>query len=225
MRLPFDKVYCLNISKVQDRRKYMEEMFRENNVENDIIFTEYTDLDFMKNNKHTHELCRVLYSMFDIHERDNFTKHKENKMINCLSCLANHYQIIKYNYDIGTDTICVFEDDAKITDKELFEHYLNNLPDDWDIIRYGILHWYDFSGDTNLYNKKIQKECIVGNQCYAMNRKGMELYIDYITNNRILYADLIWENINTKCNIYYTKDKLVLPSYKFKSVLNNFVSY
>ena len=222
MFLPFEKIYCLNISKTQDRRKNMEKMFKNNNIENDIIFTEYTDLDFLKNNKYTNNLCIVLYSMFNVYINND--KFENDKIINCLSCLLNHYQIIKYNYDIGTNTICVFEDDSYITDKNLFEHYLNDMPNDWDAIRFGLTHWYDFSNDPNLYNLKVN-QCITGTLCYVMNRNAMKAYIDYITNDAIRFADLAWQGVSLKCNVYYTRDQVVLPNYKFKSIINNFTSY
>ena len=218
MILPFEKIYCLNISKAPDRKKYMEIVFRQNNIENNIIFTEYTDLDFLKYTKHNKEIYKVFYNIFDDNSIGIDKRRTSiNSVINCLSCLLNHYQIIKYNYDIGTNTICVFEDDIAITDKELFEYYLNNMPDDWDIIRFGVADWCNFSKDPNLYNKKKYK-FITGTQCYAMNRNGMKCYIDYI-NNRIEYADFMLTHIDDKCNVYCVKDKFIISNNNYKSII------
>lgn len=219
MNLPFERNYCLNISKSKDRREHMKKMFHDCDLEN-IIFTEYTDLDFLKNNKHRNMLCENLCNMFNYNCKD-INMEVVNMIINNLSCLLNHYQIIKYNYDCNVESICVFEDDVSITDINLFKRYLNNLPEDYDIIRYGILDWYDFTNDKNLYNKKSDNDNIVGAQCYAMNKNGMKCFIDFLSSGNFCWTDHIFRRINNKCNIYYTKDKLVLPSNNFQSVINN----
>ena len=146
MILPFEKIYCLNISKNKDRKQYMERMFKENNIDNNIIYTEYTDLDFFKYNKHIDEIYKTFYNIFNDNNPGIDNRYASiNTIINCLSCLLNHYQIIKYNYDIGIETICVFEDDIYITNQRLFQYYLNNMPNDWDIIRFGVGDKFNFT--------------------------------------------------------------------------------
>lgn len=195
--LPVDNIYVLNISSAINNKLYFKKMIADCKITNEFKFTEYVGLPFLNNQPKFVDMIKTNY----------FGDTNNAEPVKYFSSLINHYAIIKYNYDNNKDHLLVFEDDTNINDPELFNYYLNNLPEDYDIVRFGVCPWYNFNDDKHLYNKK-DGEFIVGIQCYLMSRKGMKAFLDLI-NTYVSYADFLFCDLYKTCNVYYCKDTLI----------------
>jgi glycosyl transferase, family 25 len=57
-------------------------------------------------------------------------------------CLRSHVQVVSDARDAGAPSVLIFEDDAVFEPriKEQFETFIQELPDDWDMLFFGALH-------------------------------------------------------------------------------------
>ena len=99
------------------------------------------------------------------------------------NCTREHYTIIKQAYLKGLNSVAIIEDDVSFyNDFNLWELYMNNIPQDWDILRIGSLRSIaerQYCDNTsNLW--VLQENVLWGTQFYALNRKGMKYIIDFI---------------------------------------------
>lgn len=101
-----------------------------------------------------------------------------------LNCMLNHYTIIKQSYIDGLDSVFIMEDDVQITiDDITCMDIISHIPSDYDVLRFdwhkGI---YPYIKNPENYFTKSYKR-VYGTQCYALNRKAMLYYMNYIENN------------------------------------------
>lgn len=102
-------------------------------------------------------------------------------------CTREHYTMINIAYQLGYNHILIFEDDVKFIKKNYFDLFMNDIPDDFDILRLGgaIEHVYENGPklfDNRIYWTKLDFRLwsTIG---YALSRKGMKYYLDYIKSN------------------------------------------
>ena len=104
---------------------------------------------------------------------------------NIFNCAREQYTIVKSAYLRGVETLAILEDDASFLNSPVaWEEYLNNLPADWDILRFNTLRGKDVeiycqSRPTEKYwVKQPMYNMVFGAAFYVMNRKGMKYLID-----------------------------------------------
>ena len=161
MKLPFSETWLINLVSRPDRYEKMKKQF------------DYFGWDVKEHKTVVHPWCK------DIAEWFNISKKGGLEIPNAFSCTREHYTLIKSAYLRGLDSICIIEDDVSFNKNiSIWEEYLNNLPEDWDVIRLCSLRG------------KVEQDIIAthcpnflwipvftgmwGTGCYALNRKGME---------------------------------------------------
>ena len=117
-----------------------------------------------------------------------------------LGCAISHYEIVNIAYNIGYDYIMICEDDITFNKEQLYE-FINNAPEDFDILQFYALDLelpqkslIDKNQLLQLYNDKIYwykvtQECTrYGTVLYILNRNGMKYYLDR-QNEQLNIAD------------------------------------
>ena len=135
--------YFINLDRQDDRRKYMEEQFRENNIN----CKKFSAFDKKLLNKNKIEEMKK-NNILDINH--NPKPHK----LGSIACLVSHVNLYKKIYEEYNGGIfLIFEDDCKILpdfNKKL-DYYLARLPEDWDMIWLGYNKIKGKRYDENFY--------------------------------------------------------------------------
>ena len=167
MKLPFDKIYCLHLAESSERLNSSKKEFFE------IGIYDYVDYWWTCLHPYTKE----------IHDFLSYTNRFRNRVYyaNNYNCTRNWYEIIKTSYLRGYEHILCFEDDIKFNvTKEEFEKYMKEIPNDYDIIRFG----YTDKNNTFENNESLYVEdyghFIYGAEMFALSKNGMKYYIDYM---------------------------------------------
>ena len=108
------------------------------------------------------------------------------------------YSIIKRSYLKGLEHILILEDDFNLMKNEYLEEFINDIPNDYDIIQFSILANREILPNyTELENEyNAGKHFIKCNKGYwsncglALSRKGMKYFIDSI-NKEFVAADIV----------------------------------
>ena len=81
----------------------------------------------------------LIAEAFNKSQMGRFTKANE------YDCARSHYSMVKECYDRGFKHILIMEDDIKfLKDNQTFCNYLNNIPNDYDLLQFG-----GFTADPN----------------------------------------------------------------------------
>lgn len=195
----FDKIWCLHCVDHQDR--YKTSLYEFNKVGiSDIVEYRWTSLQPKVN---------IRRSLPNLRTEGEY------------HCTREHYTMINIAYQLGYDYIMIFEDDVKLINKEYWDLFMNNIPNNFDILRFGGAAKKPFINGPALFNNHIYWSvmnfnlwCTTG---YALSRKGMEYYLNYI-NNLYCVADMpLWDICkmrNIKC---YISTLPICYYYKFDS--------
>lgn len=167
--LPFDKIYCLHCVEAKNRENNFKKEL------NKIGLTEQVDIWWSC--KHPKAL-----------ECANFLKESNQYSWNgvgnggAFNCTREQYQIIKTAYFRGYNSVCVIEDDITfIEDTNLLKSVFSSIPEDYDILR--LVYIYDNHDNKGDYFVENYTKYLWGAQMYALSRKGMKFYIDFVDNN------------------------------------------
>lgn len=145
-------------------------------------------------------------------------------------CTREHYTMIKIAYNLGYKYILVFEDDVKCIKKSLWNQFMNNIPDDFDILRLGGYIGFQNPNQQLFDQGKLWEKLtfsLWSTTAYALSRNGMKYYLDYVEEK---YCVADWplydihriDNLGLKCYIstiplvyYYKFDSAVQPNNDF----------
>lgn len=208
MNVPFDKIYCINYVENLERREFMQFQFKRLGIIDKVEFFNFLDL-----------------SKFSIDILNSFNKYINS--IPVLGCALAHYSCVKQAKLLGYNKILILEDDiCFLRDIKILEDYLNDLPEDWEYIKY--VYPCHISPDTAQNFFKINKldklkyisfkyigdkTCCAG--AYALQGKGIDLYINLMESNKLFPADLLpffySDFIKSPINSYFCTKNLMLP--------------
>lgn len=169
MKLPFEKIYCLHLVECDSRLEKSKNEFKKMEI--------YDDVEYRFTCKHPY-VKEIAYFLKE-NGKYYWFGSGDGRSYNCT---RNWYEIIKTSYLLGYESILCIEDDITFDmPKDVFFHIMNNIPNDYDVIRFGY---------TDLFcNFKFDKDnCFVENyyfkfwgaQMFALSRKGMKYYIDFL---------------------------------------------
>lgn len=224
MKTIFDKIYILHWLPNKDRDIALKKKFKYLGLEYEYVYAlPLLDIFGENNDKYQH-----LY----ITNNDNTWKYGD-KIIQHWSVAFGHYMCVYQAYQLGYNNVLILENDVVINNnKKLIEQYLNNVPKDSDIIRYGYMEWdwYNterFDNTNELFYKDNENNDFryYGNQCYGlMNRKTMKIYLD--SCNYCFNGNEDVENIHRgnkfNLNIYYATKPIFLDHIAYHEYyLNN----
>jgi GR25 family glycosyltransferase involved in LPS biosynthesis len=180
----FEKIYCINFLEAAERREFMSKQFKEIGL----------DVEFF--NAINYSKIKFMYPV---------KKTKLRNMHKVLGCALSHYTCVKSAKLLGYKNVLILEDDTCfIKDTLLLKEYLNNLPADWDYIKYSLCHseyrninaLYKTVNNINENYFLIKKELPAwfSSNCsgaYALNEKMMDYYINIFENSKLTPADKI----------------------------------
>jgi GR25 family glycosyltransferase involved in LPS biosynthesis len=123
----FDKIYCINLDRREDRWRKCSTLFEKNNI----IVDRFSAIDKQ-----------------DI---------KNESILNSgqLACLLSHLDILNIALEKGYEKILVFEDDV-VFDEDINNFFKNNIqdvPDDWKFLYFGGAHL----NGLNLFKNNVFK--------------------------------------------------------------------
>lgn len=225
MKMPFDKIYCLHLADDIDRYEYCVNEFNKigildqvefwwtckRNISNDIGYTIPTLID----DNYERELNRNIISRNELYG-------------NIFNCTLEHYTIMKTSYLRGFDNILIMEDDVRFIDNlELIEDTFNNLPNNYDIIKF-----YDTEGSVcegwysnDKSNKQVFRKIYNfahGTVCYALSNHGMKEYCSLIDNEFVPVdqINIVPLTLNGIINAYNLEYRIILDSINKSRILN-----
>ena len=170
-------IFLLTMSHRADRTSSMKNMLKNIIDENQLPsnFNIIYGTPFPYNN--------IIINAFNTTGKGRFTKPNE------YDCSRNHYSIIKQAYDLGYSHVLVMEDDiCFLNNINLFIKYIENIPNDYDIIQFGgftanpAIEKY-LEKDLNNIKTFWVKHKDVGiwnTSMYMLSRKGMEFYLTFM---------------------------------------------
>jgi GR25 family glycosyltransferase involved in LPS biosynthesis len=198
----FDKIYCINLDKRADRWEKVSKIFNEVGITNVIRYSAVNgdDLDLSKIN------------------------YNPSLLKGELGILETHLNLLQEAKDEGLKEIVIMEDDVVFTDEIYkFDEYLDNVPEDWDMIFVGGNHMY---GETpHFINDKILKvNGTVAIHCIIIKESIMDVILE-IAKNRKKQIDGYYADIQTGYNVYSFTPNMALQSEDFSDIQKRVVNY
>lgn len=219
----FDKIWCLT-GLNKERIEHSKKLFMDYKMDVDFFYNPSNPL-YKQIDK---EPFRTKwYDQFIIYN------NKNNLYNNVINCFIGHYNIIKTSYILGYDKILILEDDIEFNNDINLDFILSRIPQKWDMLNFrkSLYYnnsklnikthniWINYSRLKNNYENTatIIMKC---NCMYALNRKAMKYYLDYIDTHGPIVADLHFDIYNShEFNIYCNNFKLVKEENHFSTIL------
>lgn len=190
----FDKIYWLHCVEDKDRLPHLQAQQEKQDI------LKNTEIWWTCRQPHCDVIIKAL---MNARKGIDLTKPAE------FNCMREHYTIIKQAYLRGFKSVLIFEDDCFIIkDKAIWEAFMNNIPEDYNILRLGGLCDFDHPELIDLYKQGIYwtkpNFGLWSTAGYALDRKGMKYFIKFC-DNLFVAADmpLFW-NTNTLPYLGYT---------------------
>ena len=110
----FDKIFCINLDRREDRWLECEKQFNKENI----IVERISGIDGNPNN--------IVTSLSD----------------GAVGCTLSHLKVVAISYQYKMDNILIFEDDVELTEdiNSKFNQYINQVPADWGLLYFGGNH-------------------------------------------------------------------------------------
>jgi len=229
MKTIFDKIYILHYLPMKDRDIALKKKFKYLELDYEYVYAiPLTDMF----GETPYDGDR--YQHLHITNNDNYWKYGE-KINTHWSVAFGHYMCVYQAYHLGYKNVLILENDVVINkDKNLIERYLNDVPKDADVIRYGYMGGgnkkiYDMTNELFYKDNNNFYSGYYGNQCYGlMNRKTMKIYLD--SCNYCFNGNEDVENIHRgnkfNLNIYFSTRPIFLDHIAYdKSDINYHIAY
>ena len=183
----FDKIYVIHCAENEERMKNIEFQINENNLDIEIFWS-----------------CYYPHSYICINSLIFSNKAKSINYSSEFNLTRNFYSIIKTSYLRGFNRILIFEDDFSLMKTEILNDFIENIPNDFDIIQFSLLFKDDmYSSDDIIKEYEEHNKYFIkapfgawSNNGLALSRKGMKYFIDEI-DKKFKAADYpIFESTN-----------------------------
>lgn len=216
----FDKIYCLSLTSEKERYNNCVKQFNKLNLPVKFWYTckrRWNHIEYIVPG------IRTKYYDYGCGFKDNPYSYS-----GFFNCALEQYTIIKTSYERGMNYIAIIEDDIHfINDYEKVLTYLNNIPNDFNIIKFHNSMPDNYILKSNDLYYSIYK-CFdsvhhyYSSMFYALDKKGMEIYIDYFDNIEFTGSDLIFEKLyhkykNSNYQFYTINDIICYPNAEFQS--------
>lgn len=163
-----------------------------------------------------------------IAERFNAIDYKEMNLEPWMGCLLSNLEIIKESKSSGFDCVLILEDDVVFVDKleELFIEYINQVPDNWDMLYLSGNHNQHCGSHINNISENVIKCTLTySTHSFAVKSSVYDLIIDYLTNNQNKPVDVLYTKIQSICNAYSLFPGLTTQRVGFSDIENKIVDY
>lgn len=205
----FEKIYCINLDRRPDRWQECLEEFSIHNLE----VSRFSGVD-AKN-------------IPEITENVNKTPDLD---IGYIGCCRSHRLIIESAKRDNFENILILEDDVKFDDSlnEVFSEFIQEVPDDWDIL---------FLGANHALNNPWQRAPIIkisehvyklsfcyATHAYAVRKKAYDKIIECLLpeNDK---SDVLFSHAQTQLNTYVVRPHLAWQRESYSDILERNVYY
>lgn len=183
----FDKIYVLTLSHRHDRQAaIMRQLVSVGYDSDNIEHLRKLNIVYTTKWKYNHIICNAINKYY---RRQCFTKANE------YDCTRNHYNIIKSAYDLNYNNILIIEDDMRFLKLEIFNDFINHFPEDYSMVQCAgfsaqkVFQQVNETYKKGLYFIKDMPVNLWTTGMYALSKKGMVHYINFI-DNQISVADI-----------------------------------
>lgn len=161
-------------------------------------------------------------------ERFSATDAKELNLKPWMGCLLSNLEIIKTAKSKGFKNILILEDDVIFNDEfdTLFNSYINQIPDNWDMLYLSGNHNEHSGYQINKISENIIK-CFItySTHSFAVNSTVYDLIINYLTYNQTKPVDVLYTEIQRMCNAYSLSPGLTTQRVGFSDIENAVVDH
>jgi glycosyl transferase family 25 len=155
-------------------------------------------------------------------ERFNAVDAKELNLQPWMGCLLSNLEIIKTAKSKGFKNILILEDDVIFNDNfNLFNSYIEQVPDNWDMIYLSGNHNEHSGYQINKISENIIK-CFItySTHSFAVKSSAYDLIINYLTNNQTKPVDVLYTDIQRMCNAYSLSPGITTQRVGFSDIEN-----
>lgn len=151
---------------------------------------------------------------------------KELGLLSWMGCLLSNLEIIKTAKSKGFKNILILEDDVIFNEnfELLFNNYINQVPDDWDMLYLSGNHNEHVGFSKNMISSNVIK-CYMtySTHSFAVKSSVYDLIINYLTNIQTKPVDVLYTDIQKMCNAYSLSPGLTTQRVGFSDIENKFV--
>ena len=196
----FDKIYCINLNRREDRWNETLEELKKWGLSDSVS----------------------RYSAIDGNTLNNDTVINNGE----LGILTTHINIITEAKENNYNNILILEDDIEFTKEiENIDEYMSLVPSDWDMLYFGGNHNKHIGKEINLLNEKIIKlNETYGIHCVVINNTVYDLILNLITK-RNKPIDVYYADIQKSYNCYGFNPSIALQRESFSDIQNKNVNY
>lgn len=193
--------YVINLPRRSDRlAQFKEKYYNSELATNNLVIVEAIDGSNLNNiDGFTPESTQKIIKTGKRKSHDELTP-------GMIGCYLSHYKTYQEFLDSGKPYAFIFEDDSEIIPK--FGDALNNLPQDWDIVMFGVQSCMD----CPIFDSKFKRlHDFYGAGGYLINRQGAMKIIQNKEDPIAHQIDLLMAKLckEGKMNIYSVKNNLV----------------
>ena len=189
-----DAIYWINLKRSTDRKKHMEEILKNINIQN-------TRIDAI--DEKNIDLSKYVYNL----DYKRGSKYE-------YACLLSHLKAIKTFLESNNNIALILEDDITLEFSNFWDKSISTVikgaPPNWDIL---MLSYTQLFPVKNLYSKyNVDKNRITGAISYLINKKGARKLLNSIDiiNQKYYFEDdlepksdvYIYAKLNTYCYKY-----------------------
>ena len=196
----FDKIYCINLNRREDRWNETLEELKKWGLSDSVS----------------------RYSAIDGNTLNNDTVINNGE----LGILTTHINIITEAKENNYNNILILEDDIEFTKEiENIDEYMSLVPSYWDMLYFGGNHNKHIGKEINLLNEKIIKlNETYGIHCVVINNTVYDLILNLITK-RNKPIDVYYADIQKSYNCYGFNPSIALQRESFSDIQNKNVNY
>ena len=200
MKKYFDKIYCINLDRREDRWNETLEELKKWGLSDSV--SRYSAIDGNTLNNHT------------------IINNGE------LGILTTHINIITEAKENNYNNILILEDDIEFTEEiKKLDEYMSLVPSDWDMLYFGGNHNKHIGKQINFLNEKIIKlNETYGIHCVAINNSIYDLILNLISERKKA-IDVYYADIQKSYNCYGFNPSIALQRESFSDIQNKNVNY
>ena len=193
--IKIDKYYIINLDKDVERLNKFDVHAKKNNLN----YTRFPAIDGKKINKN------------DIRLKKYFSKNLKNYNLIRKSCALSHITLWQRIKEEKNKFTIIFEDDVIIPNNfnNKLKLYLEQLPDNWDIL---------FLGGNQIIGKKYSENLVIPDKskfgnfglfAYLINSKNINYIVDKCKNISLHIDNFVQKELGKRLNLFFCNPQLI----------------
>ena len=219
--MKIDKVYLINLDISKDRLKTSDEQLQKLGG----VFADYKRISGINAKELSDEYIKSLTTPYSYYYLKNpRVLHNQIDKIGAIGASLSHIKIWKDMIDNNYENIIIFEDDFNLTNPEIINEYIDNLPIDTQIAYFFYTTFEKCSfKKINKYWKSSLNLYITSAMCYMLNinlAKKLYRYSLPIDTHIDIYMNYycLSNNIN---RYYINKNDIIMNDYLHESLIGH----